>query len=368
MKVYKLKEEFAKCKDPIAVDEKVWIGIDVHKKSLHLTIVDREELRFCTTIPHERAHVEAVIERLPDCEIVAVYESGPTGYSLLHWLVELGCDAYMTPVSTVPQQKGGKQIKTDERDSRELAEYARAGLLKRVHDLGEEHYRQRELTRTREQFVSKRTRTCNQIKSKLLVHGVEPPEGLKANWSKQYLAWLANGPSGHAHLDLSIGLLVDEYRELSAKIDRLQKAIEKLAKTDKFKADVALLTSTPQIGVLTAMIFLLELGDISRFGNAEEFSSFLGLIPGEWSSGERRKPGSRVRWGNRRARSALVEAAWRVKRKDPQLDATYKRIKHRRGSGRAIVAVARRLGLKLRAMLRDGEPYRSGQAADNDDE
>lgn len=351
MKKYKLKQ------DAIAINKKVWMGIDAHKETLHITIVDYEEVLFQATVPHGRSHIEALINRLPDCEITAVYESGPTGYRLLHWLKELGCCAFITPVSKVPESKGGKRIKTDRRDSQELAEFARADLLDAVFDLGEEHYCQRELTRTRQQLVEKRSKTCNQIKSKLLYHRVEVPKDLKQNWSNKYLDWLASGPSGDEHLDLALEMMVDTHRHLTAKIKRLTKAIEELAETDKFSDDVEIITSTPQIGVLTAMIFLLELGDISRFDRAEEFSSFLGLIPGEWSSGERTRKGSRVRWGNKRVRSALVEAAWRVKGKDPTLNKTYERIKYRRGSGRAIVAVARRLGLALRAMLREREKY-----------
>lgn len=345
MKKYKLKVE------SIAIDKKIWIGIDVHKKTLHFTIVDCERVLHQCSVPAGREHVEALLRRLPQCDIEAVYESGPTGYSLLHWLKELGVKASITPVSKVPESKGGKKIKTDGRDSRELAEFARAGLLDEVHDLGKEHYLQRELTRTRQQFVEKRSETCNQIKSKLLFHTVEVPDDLKQNWSKKYLAWLADKPSGNAHLDLALRLMVETHRDLTEKIKRLTKEIEELAKTKEFEEDVEILTSTPQVGVLTAMIFLLELGDVSRFNRTEEFSSFLGLIPGEWSTGERSRKGPCVRWGNRRVRAALVEAAWRIVGKDPTLKATYERIKYRRGSGRAIVAVARRLGLAFRAML-----------------
>lgn len=152
--------------------------------------------------------------------------------------------------------------------------------------------------------------------------------------------------------------MVSTYRALTAQIKRLDKEIEELAKTNEYKGDVELLTTVPQIGVLTAMIFLLELGDISRFDRCEEFSSFLGLVPGEWSTGENRRKTSRVRWGNKRARTALVETSWWLIGKDPRMRKTYDRIKYRSGhSGAAIVAVARRLGLAMRAMLRDRKAY-----------
>lgn len=351
MKKYKLH------RDAIANDKRVWIGIDAHKQSLHFTVIDECEVLSQTTTPNAKEHVRAIIGRLPNCEIVAVYESGPTGYSLLYWLEELGCEAFITPASKVPEQKGGKQIKTDERDSRELAELARAGLLGEVYDLGEEAYCQRELTRTRQQHIEHRTRVCAQIKSKLLFHGIKAPEELKQNWSKSHLHWLEAGPSTSDCVNIAVKSLVATYRHLTVQIRRLKKEIDQLAKSKEFSTDVELLTSVPGVGVLTAMIVLLELGDITRFDRCEELSSFLGLIPGEWSSGERQKKGSCVRWGNKRARTALVEASWTLIGKDPRMRKTYERIKYRRGSGRAIVAVARRLGLALRAMLRERQPY-----------
>jgi transposase len=356
MRKYKIEEE------AIATSTKVWLGIDAHKQTLHLTLIDAQEVLWQGSVPHAREHVEALIGRLVDCEIVAAYESGPTGYKLLHWLKELGCEAFMTPASKVRTEKGGKQIKTDQRDSLELAELARADMLKEVYDLGEQGYRDRELTRTRQQLVEHRSSLCAQIKSKLLFHGVERPQGLKANWSKAYLNWLEEGPSGHRYIDEAIKSLVRMYRELTKEIKSLDKQIEELAKSETYQREVELLKSVPGIGVMTAVLLLVELGDISRFERCEEFASFLGLIPGEWSSGETRRKRSIVRWGNKRARTALVESSWTLIGNDPPMREVYDGIKQRRGSGRAIVAVARRLGLAIRAMLRDEEPYNYGAA------
>lgn len=351
MRKYKLKN------NNIANDKAVWMGIDAHKKTLHVTIIDSEEVLWKGSIPHGYEHVRGLVNRLENCEITATYESSCIGYRLKHWLEELGCTAFITPVSKVPDLKGGKQIKTDERDSLELAKLLRAGLLRQVHDLGERQYRQRELTRTRQKIREMRTSVGNQIKSKLLFHGIDGPEEIKENWSKDYLAWLKDGPSEDDGLNMIISELVDIYCTLDKKMRRLKKKIEALAKTEEYTEEAELLQTIPGVGPLTAMIFLLELGDISRFDCCEEFSSFLGLVPGEWSSGESQRKTKRVRWGNARARTALVEASWTLVGKDPRMKETYERIKRRRGSGRAIVAVARRLGLICRAILRDGKSY-----------
>ncbi|MFB6350581.1 MAG: transposase, partial [Bradymonadaceae bacterium] len=125
----------------------------------------------------------------------------------------------------------------------------------------------------------------------------------------------------------------------------------------EFEGWIELLKTVPGIGLLSAMVFVLELGDIRRFDTAEEFSSYLGLIPGEWSSGNTQAKRSMTRWGNRRARTVLVEASWKLIGKDGRMREVYERIKAKRGSGRAICAVARRLGLAIRAMIRDQKPY-----------
>lgn len=367
MKFYKLDD------DAIAKDQEISLAFDVHKDSLHATVLGQDDKPiYQETIPYERSHVEGLIEMFPNCEIEASYESGPTGYKLLYWLKDLGCEAFMTPASKVKEDKGGKQIKTDPRDSLELAEQLQAGMLKEVHDHGEGHYRQRELTRTREQLVEHRTAICNQIKSELLYHGIEVPDGISTNWSNAFLDWLENEPSGNRWLDITLEILTRTYRELTEHIGELEDELERLAPCEsrqpedetleedeqfEFEGWIELLKTVPGIGLLSAMIFVLELGDIRRFETAEEFSSYLGLIPGEWSSGKSQNKRSMTRWGNARARTVLVEASWTLIAKDGRMRDVYERIKAKSGSGRAICAVARRLGLAIRAMIRDGKPY-----------
>lgn len=352
MHYYKLNEE------SIATTQKAWMGIDVHKRSLHITVLDEEgAVVMSQSMPHAREHVAGVIKRIEADEIVAVYEAGPTGYKLLGWLEDLGCDAFMTPPTHVRQKRGGKKVKTDERDSYDLAEQARAGMLPAVHALDEETYRERQVVRTRKQLVEHRSATKAQIKSLLLFHGISPPEGMKANWSKRYMSWLKNGPSDDENLNLSVEAFVNVIDSLDKQIKRLEKRLGQLEESQKWQEEVKRLRSIPGVGAITAMLLLLELGDISRFDRCEELSSWLGLAPRERSSGDGQKKGSITRAGNRRARSALVEASWGLIRKDARMRRIYERIKHKAGAGVAIVAVARRLALAIRAMLRDQKEY-----------
>ena len=347
-------KQFTVGKRPLAIDSVVYLGIDAHKQRLHLTLLVGDEV-IHRSISNRREELRALLRRLPGCTIQAAYEAGPTGYSLLLWLRAEGCQAFLTPPSTVLKEKSA-HIKTDRRDSLALAVQLRAGQLKRVHELEPDAYLDRELTRTREQLIQRRTGICNQIKSKLLFHGVTMPTGV-SSWSKAHLHWLENGPSGRAQLDLCLASLVRMFRALTAEAKMLSKEIEALGQTEKYAEKVELLRTVPGIGMLSAMIFLIELGDISRFDTCEEFASYLGLVPGEFSSGETRHQRRITRWGNKRARTVVVESSWTLISKDPRMRQVYDDIKRRRGAGRAIVAIGRRLALTLRAMLRDNVGY-----------
>ena len=160
------------------------------------------------------------------------------------------------------------------------------------------------------------------------------------------------------HVDTCIASLVRIYDALTEEAQALKKAIAALSKKPKYRGNAEIAMSAPGIGLLSAMILLLELGDVSRFDSCEDFASFLGLVPGEWSTGDTRHRRRTSRWGNKRARTVFVESSWTLISKDPRMREVYEQIKVRRGSGRAIVAIARRFALTLRAMLRENESYR----------
>ena len=116
--------------------------------------------------------------------------------------------------------------------------------------------------------------------------------------------------------------------------------------------------SVPGIGEFTAIRLLLEWGDITRFSSGKKFSSFTGMTPTEYSTGGTQKKGHITGQGSKLARSALVEAAWVAIRFDPVLNKKYLDIKRRtRESNIAIVAVARKIAVRIRAILLRHEKY-----------
>jgi transposase len=137
--------------------------------------------------------------------------------------------------------------------------------------------------------------------------------------------------------------------------------LRRLARSDRYKRSVELLKSAPGIGMLTAIRLTLEWGEVNRFGRKEEFASFLGMVPSDYSSGEQERRGHITRQGNRSVRGWLVESSWVAIRYDPVLLEKFRRVLRNCGSKKkAIVAVARKLALRLRWALLSGQPYTVG--------
>src|SRR5262249_52580644 len=134
--------------------------------------------------------------------------------------------------------------------------------------------------------------------------------------------------------------------------------IATLARTDP---TMQLLATAPSVGPITASAVVATVDDITRFPSAHQFEAFLGLVPGERSSGEKRRIGRITKAGNSRVRYLLVEAGWRILRTKGDETAALRAwalgIAARRGKRIAAVAVARRLAGILYAMWRDGAPY-----------
>jgi transposase len=162
-------------------------------------------------------------------------------------------------------------------------------------------------------------------------------------------------------LRFAFKIMVNELEHLRQLRKELLQQLRKLARSDRYKESVELLQSAPGVGMLTAIRLVLEWGDVSRFKRKEEFASFLGLVPSDYSSGEQERQGHITKQGNRGVRSWLVECSWIAIRHDPVLLDKFRRVLRNCGSKKkAIVAVARKLAIRLRRILLSREPYAIG--------
>jgi transposase len=314
-------------------------------------------------MPAEYANLRNYLKnKFPSCKIKVMYEAGFRGFELHDKLVSDGYSCVVTPPHTVTQEKCNRQ-KNDRNDCRRLSKNLENHDYRSCYVPNKKVREDRQISRFQAQLQRDITRTCNRIRRTIEFHGLERhfPVG---KWTEcTYRVAEKQVPQ----LALSDGLrfvflkLFEELRFLRLQKSAVVKRLRALAKSEEYRTQVELLSSAPGIGVLTAIRLALEWGDIHRFESKEKFASFTGLIPSDYSSGEVEHKGHITKQGNCGVRSWLIESAWHAIRHDPILLEKYQAVMGRCGSGKkAIVAVAHKLVIRLRAVLLSGRPYQIG--------
>ena len=293
----------------------LFVGIDVHKKTYHVTGVwedGREE--FTKSMPADKEILVKYLDRWRLSRIFAVYEAGYFGYALHDYLIEHGIECKVTPPSLVPGEYGNR-VKTDRRDSRKLAMYCAKGFLKGVYVPTVEERSHRQVIRTRRQLVNDRIRKQNQIKSFLTQYGIPLPD-VVGKWSKQYMEKLNCLRLRDRWLQKSFTELIRAYEFVDGQIEEQTNLLKELAKEERYRDRVVILRSIPGIGIISAMEMLLELQDVERFSTADQLAAYVGLTPSQYSSGDRIRMGRITRIGKQHLRALLIEAAWIFVRKN----------------------------------------------------
>lgn len=200
----------------------------------------------------------------------------------------------------------------------------------------------------------KRVQICTRVKNQL--HALALNQGLRLRWklwSREGLKQLRALPL-LPYASARRADLLRQLEEMEAEIARLDEAVRREA--EAHPAAVRLM-SHPGVGPVTALAFVLTIGDVTRFKKSRQVASYLGLIPSERSSGGKQRLGHISKQGNSLLRFLLVEAGHIAVRKDAELARCYSRLQHRHSTGVAKVAVARKLALRLYWMLRNQIDY-----------
>lgn len=349
----------------IVKSKKVFIGLEDSKNTWKICVRSGKVTVHETSMPAEYEVLKNYLNnKFPDCMIHVMYEAGFRGFELHDQLKSDGYDCIVTPPHTVTQEKAQRQ-KNDRIDCRRLAKNLENGDYHVCYVPDRKVREDRQISRLYEQVKRDITRECNRIRRMLEFHGLDRcfPGGkwyrthyIKAN---EHIAGMDISPS----LKFTFNTVFNELFHLWDIQKHVLKEINILAKSEPYKSDVDLLKGAPGIGILTAIRLILEWGDLSRFHRKEEFASFLGLIPGEYSSGEQERKGHITKQGNRLVRSWLTECTWRALKYDPVLLEKFNAVVSHNGSRKkAIVAVARKLAIRLRRVLILQTPYVIGLA------
>jgi transposase len=268
------------------------------------------------------------------------------------WLEEQGIDVMVIAPSRV-ERVPGAAVKTDRVDVRAMARKREQGQLKGIYIPRRPEHERRQLSRTYAQALQECKRARVRVRSLLQEQGRIGPVP-KAGWAT-YEKWLAT-----QSLPTPVARCVEELLTLRsaarASAARLRREILKLTSEPAYAPVVQAMTAQPGVGTFTAIRLVLELGQITRFPTADSIVNYLGLTPSQYSSGDMDHRGHLLKCGPGYLRAWLLQCAWasiRGAHADPGLQQCFEQLRPRVGKKRAIVAVARRLALRLRARWRE---------------
>ncbi len=327
-------------------NQKVYIGIDVHKKTYTFTaICDNQVVKKATVAASPIQFVNNLKKWFKDAYIFTVYEAGFSGFFLHRELTKGGIKNIVLNAASL-EVAANDRVKTDSRDSNKLAQQLSVGRLKAIYVPSEKEDAMRQVTRTREQTLRNRTQVANQIKAKLHYFGLISFDDSRVI-SKSYLNEVLKLELD-SELIFSLKILINKWQFLTEQLNEFkvkmkEQTFENLEIEETYQ-------SLPGIGDVGARILSNELGNLSlRFRNQKSLFQYLGLAPSEYSSGENVHRGSIHKQGAGRLRGLLIEAAWIAIKKDIVLKTSFETIAQTRGKKRAIVAIARKLIGRARA-------------------
>ena len=294
------------------------VGLDVHKDSVTIAVFrDREpEPMRVDRLPNDHKKLRRYFERLAaEGSVRACYEASGAGYVLARALADWGFPCELAAPSLMPTRPG-EHRKTDRRDAIKIAQDFRDGRLVLIHIPTEADERVRDLVRCRETFQREIIKSRHYILKFLRRRGFIYRDG--THWTTRHLNWIRQVLQPDVLAEEDRIVLAEYFALLEYKLqrrDELDRRIGALALTPRYKPLVDRIACFRGFKTQAAMVLATELGDLRRFQSPRQLMAYLGLVPGEHSSGDRRRLGTITKAGNTRVRHVLVQAAWSYRRR-----------------------------------------------------
>ena len=325
------------------------MGCDLHTRYQVVAWVDEGtgEIR-SRRLEHENGEARAFYASLPRGAVVGIEATIPALW-FERMLAECGHELWVGDAARIRASEV-RQQKTDTRDAEHILDLLRTNRFPRIWTPSMAERDVRQLLVHRLKLVRARTTVKNQLHALAMSPGV----------CRKHKLWTAKGRAELEGLTL-LPWASQRRKELLRMLDQLDAAIEPLdqavEKEAEARAEAVRLMTHPGVGPVVSLAFVLTLGPVTRFANSRKVVSYLGLNPRENSSGGRQRLGAISKQGNAMMRWLLVEGAHRAVVHDPELRRAYQRLKFRRVTGVAKVAMARRLAVRLYWMLRAQMDY-----------
>lgn len=297
-----------------AVDEhsEVYVGLDVAKVRHAVAVAEggrQGEVRYLGEIDADPASVRRMVARLEKRHrtLHFCYEAGPTGYGLYRQLTAMGHRCTVVAPSLIPKRPGDR-VKTNRRDAMQLAKLLRADELTAVWVPDEAHEAVRELIRSREAAVDDLRRKRQAISSMMLRYG-RTYSG-KTTWGPRHQQWLQTQKFDHAAQQLVLQEMVLAAQHALERLKRSDAAIVEFLPGWSLAPVVDALQALRGVQLVTAATIMVEVGDLRRFDTPRQLMGYLGLVPGERSTGDSIRRLGITKAGNARVHRVLVESAW----------------------------------------------------------
>jgi transposase len=285
------------------------VALDDSKRKIVAGILRPEatqpELR---EVPNDPAHIRRLFDRLKrEGPVAACYEAGVSGYDLYRQIRALDVACQVIAPALTPRRPG-QRIKTDRRDAAKLVRLFRAGELTPIHVPDEAEEAVRDLLRCRDDVRRDVLRWRHRVLKLLARHGRVYHGG--RNWSQTHWRWIRQQQFALPALQRAVDASLFALEQALARLAELDTEIVALADTAPYRTPVGWLRCFRGIDTLSAMILVAEIVDFQRFRRPRQLMAYLGLVPSEYSSGDRERRGALTKAGNSHARRVLVEAAW----------------------------------------------------------
>jgi len=329
------------------------IGIDLGKRESQIAIITEDGELIDRRIRTERHRLTEIFGHLPKAKVLV--EASTESEWVARCLEELGHEVIVADPNYAPMySQRTRRVKTDRRDARALAHACKLGAYRSAHRTSDGRRELRTILAMREALVRTRTAWISRIQPVLRREGYRIRSGNAETFVTRVEELAVFGS-----LRAAIAPLLQLLKPLTEQIALLDERLAAIAEADSLTGR---LTTVPGVGPVTAVAFVVTVDDVTRFRDAHQVESYVGLVPSEWSSSETQRRGQITKAGNSRMRWLLVQAAWCVLRRRKKAETAAlrdwaDRIAQRRGRRIAAVALARRLAGILYALWRDATVY-----------
>lgn len=338
-----------KMQNYIVKDNMIFVGLEDSKSTWKVCVRCEGMVVHETSMPTKYENLRSYFKnRYPECVIQVMYEAGFNGFWLHDKLMADGIECIVTPPNKVTQEKWNV-VKNDKIDARRLAKNLENSDYVMCCVPDKERREDRQISRTLDQIQKMITATKSRIRMFLYYHDLH--EGLpEEKWKPSDYTRLKELKLSHS-LQVALEVYVKLLDELVRHRNHLVRELKALCRKERYQEPVRFKKSCPGVGWLSAIRFTLEWGDLTRFGSGKKIASYVGLTSRERSTGDTIHKGRITAQSYERVRAWLIQCAWRAINRDPVLLNKYRAVWKNSGSKKkAIVAVARKLAVRMRAL------------------